>query len=164
MWTPAAALIDRMAPHLDPAWLLSLRVRLAALCKDGEAAGVHMLTLCGHEDANPEIIQLTAGAMTEAGLEDRLARSLEKALTLPVVNLETGPTLVRLHGSKSTWDHLEDVLGALDPATEVWSHLAAAYVDTLLEKGEGQRLIDFIAEKDSELRNSDHTWGAVAMV
>ena len=160
-WDDAKEMLDFVAPHLSPEWVVSEQGRIAALSGDKELAFEKLRQICEIPSENHSAIDAVVASIFTAGWKQETLDFLTKQVQKPDALPGAAYVFVHLSTSMEKWDFCEQTVKSLRNRRELWESGADKYMVeacTSKEGAEQDRMKRFMAEDHSKLTGSTKMW------
>ncbi len=160
-WDEAKEMLDFVTPHLSPEWVLSEKIRIAALSGDKQVAFEKLQELCQIPGDDPSAIDGAVESLYLAGWTDETLEFLTREIAKPDAKPGVGFVFVHLTTSMGKWDLCETKIKTLKNRKQLWESAAQKFMvesSTAEEFAQHPRMRKFMAENEQALRGSTKMW------
>lgn len=154
----ASEVIDIIAPHIPPEWVLSEKGRIAALQKDQATAFEHLKKLCVTPAEGVEAIDDCAEHLYKANWGEQVLPIISEALDNPNAQPGVAYVFVNLSATLKKWGVCEERLEGIESNQKLWNAGIGKLVTEYAKAGEMNRLGKLISKYQTELRGSTELW------
>ena len=157
----AIDVVDLIAPHIPPSWVLSEKIRIEALREDQTKAFDYLNDLCETEMDDSGAIDSAVESLFHAKWGEKVIHVLEKQVENPNASPHVGYVFVHLSTTLKRWDECEDKLDQLLERDDLWKIATKKFLEEMGNLGQQQRLHSFIKKHRDRLHGDNDLWVSV---